>query len=64
MNEALTNYEKAYKKLEECYLTDKEEEAKEEYFEASVNLVEWAYKKSFTPEQKELLRNYMYSSMS
>ena len=61
MNEALANFEKAYKKLEECYLTDKEEEAKQEYVEASINLVEWVYKKSFTPEQKEFL--YLYSSM-
>lgn len=65
MSEVLANFEKAYKKLEECYLTDKEEEAKQEYIEASLKLVDSANggKTPLTPEQKELLSHYLYISM-
>lgn len=63
MNEALTNFEKACKKLEECYLTDKEEEAKQEYAKASIDYMEYCMRRPLTSGEKELYRECIYSSM-
>lgn len=64
MNEVLVNFEKTRKKLKECCLADKEQ-AKQEYIEASIKLIEQhSIEETFTSEQKELFRNCLYISLS